>query len=150
MKPHSSHSPDREEMPPQPQADRNLAGEPSQDHSLWDILGKASHQKPGAFFTRNVVRKTRAQAGPAFTSRILAIFTPTRLALSAAAFICILAAYQLWPTHEPTVKPAVTAQYDAPEPSVALAELVIRESLQAAAEDPSLFTHDELVAMIGF
>lgn len=78
-------------------------------------------------------------------------FTPRRLALGAAACVCALLAYPMWPTPKTSGQDIVESptQATAP-PSSALSELVIEETLDAAAEDPTIFTHDEVVAMIGF
>ncbi|MBT8044503.1 MAG: hypothetical protein KJO79_06080 [Verrucomicrobiae bacterium] len=125
-------------------------GDP-QDDQLWDLLGEASERQPSAFFARNVVREARLLGSqkPTWQDRITAFFSPAKLTIGAAACGCALAVYSMWPTTTP-VEPAPVAETTTPEPSSALAELVIEESLAAAAEDPTLFTRDEVVAMIGF
>ena len=149
---HPNHSQDHRAQVPKPGLGKDLVDQERQDDPLWDILGKASNQQPSTFFARNVVRESRIQKKQAHHpgSGFLAVITPARLALSAAACVCIMVAYQLWPSYEPVGKAAITAQYDTSEPSTTLTELVIQESLKAAAEDPTIFTHDEVVAMIGF
>ena len=153
MTSHSHHSQDHSAQAPKPGLpDKDLVDQKPQNDALWDILGKASNQQPSTFFARNVVRESRLQKKQAHYpgSRFLALITPTRFALSAAACASIMLAYQLWPSYEPVGIAPITAQHGTPEPSTTLTELVILESLQAAAEDPTIFTHDEVVAMIGF
>ena len=107
-------------------------------------------------FARNVIRETRLSQNQArnqdrkLGSRMLAIFSPTRLALGATVCACAMAAYHMWPSPAQLPSPHPIASENSSEPSTALTELVIEQSLEAAAEDPSIFTRDEVVAMIGF
>jgi hypothetical protein len=123
-----------------------------QNDPVWNMLGEASSREPSAFFARNIVREARLQktSTVSWGSRLATFFTPTKLALGTAACACALAVTQMWPTPEAVVTPGTIADISSPEPSSALSELVIEESLDAAAEDPTIFTRDEVVAMIGF
>lgn len=122
-----------------------------QDDPVWNLLGKASNVEPTAFFARNVVREARLQetSVPSWGARIVGFFSPTKLAIGAAACACALIATQMWPSPASVTQPPV-ADISDPTLSTALTELVIEESLDAAAEDPTIFTRDEVVAMIGF
>ncbi|MBT8036097.1 MAG: hypothetical protein KJO21_01005 [Verrucomicrobiae bacterium] len=145
MKRHSSNaSANQEPHPPEPEWD--------DDDPTWQILSQASTREPNAFFARNVVRSVRLldRKPTTWRTHIVSFFTPRRLALGAAACACAIIAYPMWPTSE-TQNPnmAETPSIITP-PSSALSELVIEETLDLAAEDPTLFTHDEVVAMIGF
>jgi len=125
------------------------------DDSMWNLLGKASHQEPDAMFARDIVRKTRLLGRPKATlSGMLAgIFSPLRISLvtaAVAAVVCITGVSHFWPEPPSSPIPALATLSDTQESAVALTELIISESLSAAAEDPSLFTRDEVVAMIGF
>lgn len=125
---------------------------------VWKLLGEASEPEPGPFFARNVVRAARQtdqRRRPAFV-RLAACLTPARLALGAAACACALMAWQLLPSTAPSVaRPSTAAlppEEDQPADTVAmtdLSELVITETLTAAAEDPTIFTRDEVVSMLG-
>lgn len=123
-----------------------------QNDAVWDLLGKASKQEPSAFFARNVVREARLQDDitPSWSSRLASLFTPTRLTLGAAACACALVAYQMRPTPDSNVDSNTIVTAPVTGNSSDLTELIIEESLDAAAEDPTIFTRDELVAMIGF
>lgn len=135
----------------------------SEDHSVesadwtegdpvWDLLDQASTRKPNAFFARNVVRSVRQIPIPSLSSRILGLFRSRRLVLGAAACACVMITYQTWPTAAPeTTAPAqiVTLVDQSTEPSSDLSELVIQETLLAAAEDPTIFTREEVVIMLG-
>ena len=127
-----------------------------QNDPVWGLLDKASSHEPSAMFARNVIRETRLSQNQErnqdrnLGSRILAILNPTRLALGAAACACATVTYHMWPSPTQPNSPYPVASETASEPSTALTELVIEESLEAAAEDPSIFTRDEVVAMIGF
>jgi len=137
---------------------------------LWNLLDQASTQKPSAFFARNVVRSVRQLESERSNTiplgaRILSLFTSRKLALSAVACTFALVSFQLWPDQQLNTPPTSTAQSAQttqaplanPTPSApiatvdtatSLSELVIEESLLAAADDPSLFTRTELVAML--
>ena len=146
----------RDALPPSPDSDPQNPVEWGVDQKkndpLWNLLGQASHREADAFFARDIVRCTRqVEDSASLGSRIVSFFTPPRLALSAAALACAMVAYQMWPTlpGQPG-QDQVTHNTPEPEPSLALTELVIEESLAAVAEDPTIFTHDEVVAMVGF
>jgi len=130
----------------------------SEDDALWDLLDKASTQEPDTFFARNVVRSARQLETPTLSRRIAALFRSPKLVISAAACATILIGYQVWPSTTPSIsQPSpVVAQItpvDQTTPSSDLttdfSELVIEETLLAAAEDPTIFTRDEVVAMLG-
>ena len=123
-----------------------------QTDPLWNLLGEASNIEPSAFFARNVVRETRLEekTTASWGTRLVAFFTPTKLAIGAAACVCALAVAQMWPSPETITETGTIADNSLPEPSSDLTELVIGGSLDAAAEDPTIFTRDEVVAMIGF
>ncbi|MGB0775141.1 MAG: hypothetical protein ACPGUY_04800, partial [Akkermansiaceae bacterium] len=86
--------------------------------------------------------------------RLAAFFTPPRLALATCACVCAVSAYVMWQAsdqpsesaHQMVESSAADVQQgESPE----LPELVIAEALSAAAEDPSMFTRDEVVVMLG-
>lgn len=135
--------------------------EMEENDPVWNLLSQASTPKPDPFFARNVVRSARLLEKPSNTwlARVTSLFTARtsrRLTLGAAACVCALVTYQMWPSPEATEAPetSITATPSPPTPpsmaSTELSELVIAETLDAAAEDPTIFTHDEVVAMIGF
>ncbi|MGB1874413.1 MAG: hypothetical protein ACPIB0_04885 [Akkermansiaceae bacterium] len=138
MKPHpdnSSESPhDREQADP-----------------VWQLLGNASKREPSNSFARNIVRQARllptAPSGRFHQMRSL--FTGPRLVTAACACALLVAAFQLWPSAQSLDPVASDKIYPVTETSSALSELIIEESLNAAAEDPSIYTRDEIVAMIG-
>ena len=127
-----------------------------QDDALWNLLGNASKQETTPLFARNVVRATRQikEQPSGWGGKVISFFTPGRALASLAAAACIglLVVTQL-DTSQPVTAPVTSGTATPPatvdESSVALAELIIEESLAAAAEDPSQFTHDELVTIVG-
>ncbi len=124
----------------------------AQGDPVWDLLDQASTREPNAFFARNVVRSVRQLPTPSLSARILGLFSSRRLVIGAAACACAMVAYQVWPTAEPTTSPPaqIVAQiHPSIEPSNDLSELVIQETLLAAAEDPTIFTREEVVIMLG-
>ena len=147
------NSPDR--LPTSGSENKDLNTDPlTRGDELWDVLGKASEQKADAFFARNVVRNVRqlADSKPSWNERLAGMLSVKKvvLPLAAAACIGIVAVTHFGPTQPVDLGPEPVAQNDPTEdPSTALAELLIEESLTAAAEDPSQFTHDELVAIVG-
>ena len=60
-----------------------------EDPQLWDLLGRSKGPRPSPFFSRNVIRLVRSQAGKG--QGLLAWFSLRRLvpALSAAAAVAI-------------------------------------------------------------
>lgn len=131
---------------------RTWGPELEQTDPTWNILTQASQREPDVFFARNVVRLTRQleDAPSTWKTRLTSVFAPRRLAVVAAACTCALLGYSMWSPPE-TPDPDIVELPTAPiAPSSALSELVIEETLEAAAEDPTIFTHDEVVAMIGF
>ncbi len=160
MKRHSSNA----SAPKAAQASAASTGDPAamkpetwgpeleQTDATWNLLTQASEREPDMLFARNVVRLTRQleDAPTTWKTRLASLFAPSRLALGTAACACALLAYAMWPPSE-TPDPGIVEQPTAPiAPSSALSELLIEETLDAAAEDPTIFTHDEVVAMIGF
>jgi hypothetical protein len=142
--------------PTESQESQTWGPELEQNDPTWNILMQVSKREPDVFFARNVVRLARQLESTPATWRTrmascASFFTPRRLALGAAACVCALLAYPMWPTPKTSGQDIVESptQATAP-PSSALSELVIEETLDAAAEDPTIFTHDEVVAMIGF
>ena len=125
-----------------------------EDDPLWNLLDQASTQEPDTFFARNVVRSARQLETPSLSSRISALFRSPKLALSAAACAAILIGYQVWPNTTPAISqpsPVVAqiTEVDQTDLTTDLSEVVIEETLLAAAEDPTIFTRDEVVAMLG-
>lgn len=123
-----------------------------QEDPVWQLLENASRQEPGASFACDIVREARLSSEKPAAWRLFQIrslLTTPRLAVAACACLLIIAAFQLWPSASPseTVQPADA--YGAESASSDLAELIIEESLHAAAEDPSIYTRDEIVALIG-
>ncbi|MBT7959996.1 MAG: hypothetical protein HN759_11765 [Akkermansiaceae bacterium] len=123
------------------------------DDLLWDLLGEASEQKPNVFFTRNVVRETRklAKTQPSWRQLISNVLSTKKVIIPIVATACIaLAIITQHQTSQPVTSQSNTVvESTATEDDTALTDLVINESLTIAADDPSQFTHDEIVAMIG-
>ena len=139
---------------PQKGGQKKVSTDPlNQGDALWNILGEASETKTNAFFARNTVRQARilGETEPNLLDRFRSMFfTPkTILPLAGAACLGIVALTQFSPDQSANTPDTVKVETTTAETSMALAELVIEESLTAAAEDPSQFTHDEVVAMIG-
>ncbi len=130
-----------------------------QSDELWNLLSQATETQPEPFFARNVVRTVRLGESLSETTgtRILRFFTSGKvvsinrtLALSAATCACVMLGYQLWPaTEAPTTAPVIAQVQPSAETASNLSELVLEESLLAAADDPTMFTRDEVVAMLG-
>jgi hypothetical protein len=142
----------------------STANHPVQNHSeeplndwkqgdpVWDILNQASSPEPSPFFARNVVRSARQLKKESLVSRVISLFSSRRLALGAAACACAMITYQMWPaaTSPDTAPTNGMTQTVAPvETTTDLTELVLEETLLAAADDPSIYTRDEVVAMLG-
>ena len=155
---HSADTPDMSDA---------LRSELEKKDPLWDLLGKASTQEPSDFFARNVLREARSTTQVSEKrlplSRIFAFLSPSssprKLAVSAiAACTCALIAFQMWPSSGTNDSLMVNTQTEVTPTDVievsdsqtALASFIMEETLIAAAEDPTIFSHDEVLAMIGF
>ena len=148
------NAPDTPRSNPQLPTENHYADSPdwAQGDPVWDLLDQVSTREPDAFFARNVVRSVRQLPTPSLSSRILGLFSSRKLAIGATACACVMIAYQVWPTAEPETSPStqIVAQIDQSiEPSNDLSKLVIQETLLAAAEDPTIFTREEVVIMLG-
>lgn len=131
---------------------------PQEEHDdpLWQLLENASNKEPSAFFARNVIREARLQASATSSryERFKALFTPRSLTASLCLCLMIITGFLIWPASKsPLPTDTIAQQIDTARETPAattLSELIIEESLNAAADDPSLYTRDEIVAMIGF
>ena len=123
-----------------------------QDDPVWHLLGKASKKEASTFFARNIIRETRlhAEHSPSLLFRLRSLLTSKRIASIACVCILAIATFDFWPSggSMETVD-SMTPQNQIATAST-LSELLIEESLNVAAEDPSIYTRDEIVAMIGF
>ena len=134
-----------------PDNSRDNMHDQEQEDPLWQLLENASKLEPSNSFARNIVRQTRLlPAKPSWRFLPLRdLITAPRLAASACAFGLLAAAYQLLPSTQTTQRVHSENIQTLQDTSSALGELIIEESLHAAADDPSIFTRDEVVAMIG-
>lgn len=123
-----------------------------QDDPVWHLLGKASKKEASTFFARNIMRETRlhAEHSPSLLFHLRSLLTSKRIASVACVCILAVAAFEFWPSDQSdeTVE-SMTLENQTASIST-LSELLIEESLNVAAEDPSIYTRDEIVAMIGF
>ncbi|NWK56622.1 hypothetical protein HW115_13450 [Verrucomicrobiaceae bacterium N1E253] len=147
-----------------PSATRSRKGSAAPDSShdwasgdpLWDLLSEASDPEPDPFFARNVVRHIRLEKPEPLRSRLLRLVRSRNFALGASsACLCAAMAYQFWPaTQSPPSLPTDNTMVEAPidktqDLTENLSEIVLEETLLAAAEDPSMFTRHEVVSMLG-
>ena len=126
---------------------------------LWQLLGEVNQPQADPFFARNIVRSVRQMEleKPSLAARLSGIFSGPRLALGAIS--CAAIAAVVW-----QAMPSASTQPNSPsitQPSAPVIiedieaetnyfeDLVMTETLSAAAEDPSIFTRDEVVAMLG-
>lgn len=138
----------------------------SQGDPVWDLLSEASHPEPNPFFARNVVRSVRLQQqeSASLGQRIMGLLKARPIVATAAACACILATVHFTnqgpsaidnPLPAVSQNPAGTNVSPSPETSDSevsseLSEILIEENLIAAANNPSMFTRDEVVTMLGF
>ena len=126
---------------------------------VWQLLGEANQPQADPFFARNIVRSVRQMEleRPSLAARLSGIFSGPRLALGAISCAAIAAVvWQAMPSASTQPNAPSIAQPSAPviieevEAEINYFEdLVMTETLSAAAEDPSIFTRDEVVAMLG-
>ena len=123
-----------------------------QDDPLWHLLEKASKKEASPFFARNIIRETRLHAkhSPSLFFRLQSLLTSKRIASLACVCILAIAAFEFWPSDKSVETVDSINQENQITSASPLSELLIEESLNVAAEDPSIYTRDEIVAMIGF
>jgi hypothetical protein len=114
-----------------------------EDDPVWTLLDKAPPAKAGSFFSRNVMREIRLAAHtPApWWKRLLAPLPLSAGAVAAAAAFVALVALNR-PDTQITDNPGDLA------PSVAEEFDVDQGLLIAAVEDPSLFSDEEVLALL--
>ena len=126
------------------------------DDPLWETLGSASQQMADPFFARNIVRETRQLEDnkPSFARRAARAFSWKTVAIPTAIAACLGAALFIQVSNKPVkintanVVNTSDSEQEMNEASDELLDIVIDESLAAAAEDPSLFTRDEIITLI--
>jgi len=156
-----ANSPQSQPTSAQKDASQAPAEEWNTSDPVWKLLDQASEPKEDVFFARNVLRTTRnlEQTNPSIGARLAGFFSAPRLALGAAACGCALLVWQMMPSADPQQDSGSLTTNDpianpvAPNNGSAdvtdLSDLVMIETLSAAAEDPTIFTRDEVVGMLG-
>lgn len=151
--PQSSHPSSHSETSPSADDDWNTPD------PLWNLLDNASKTKENVFFVRNLVRETRflKQDRANLLVRLASLLTVPRIALgSIACGVAILTAQLFVPSTAPQKDTAHLAEaHPAPEAQVIntsnethLSKIVMHDTLSAAAEDLSIFTHEEVLVML--
>lgn len=170
MKPQSPHHSNSGNPSAANPASSDAIEEWTSSDPVWKLLDEASTPEPNVFFARNVLREVRtldpAESGAGrihWKARLAALLTPPRLVIGATACACAFFALPLIPSSDTPAGTGPVANNAPLEPinqigtdgstdtaAVSdLSALVIVETLDAAAEDPSIFTRDEVVAMLG-
>lgn len=114
------------------------------DDPVWDLLDKAPAPKAGPMFARNVMREIRLseERSAPWWKRLLAPIPLTAGAVTAAAAFAIIVA-----ANPPDDTPVADTP-DAPGAPVAEVYDVEQRLLIAAAEEPSLVSDEELLALL--
>ena len=129
----------------------DISGECS-DKAISELLDHASTQQPSDFFARNIIRDIRQETPDvSLASKLLSLFTIPRVALPALACIGGIVVYlsvNKPQTEEISENAHSNAQVEMASNDIT--NLLIEETLTIAAQDPSIFTHDEVLALVGF
>lgn len=123
------------------------------DHDLdrdpvWDLVDQSAPRQAGPLFSRNVMREIRVAEQPSvpWWKRLLASRPLMASSLAAAAAVAILLAVN---PDKDTTGSGVTNNDPASVPvAEQLDENLNQELLIAAAEDPSLFSDEQLLALL--
>jgi hypothetical protein len=119
------------------------------DHDpVWDLVDRAHPQEASPLFSRNVMREIRlAEHSPApWWKRLLTSRPLIASSLAAAAAVSILVSVN---GPGPTDNPGLAGVTPAPDtPLAELHDELNQELLKAAAEDPSLFSDEQLLALL--
>ena len=116
------------------------------DHDpVWDLLDKAPAPKAGPMFARNVMREIRVaeEVATPWWKRLLAPVPLTAGAVAAAAAFAIIVA-----VNQPGDTPTITETPVTPDAPMAETYDVEQSLLIAAAEEPSLVSDEELLALL--
>ena len=110
---------------------------------VWRLLDQAPPPEPGPLFVRNVLREVRL-AEAACRPWWQGLLAPKPLAAGALG-AAALAALVIWTSPTPQ-----TAETPEPEPAATnpVEALLEEELLLTAAEDPSVFSDEQLVALL--
>jgi hypothetical protein len=123
------------------------------DHDLdqdpvWDLVDRAQPLEANPLFSRNVMREIRLAEDSAIPwwKRLLASKPLVASSLAAVAAVAILVSVN---TNSPTTNGGLTGIEPGQEaPLAELNEELDQELLMAAAEDPSLFSDEHLLALL--
>jgi hypothetical protein len=122
---------------------------PPGDDALWNLLGKAQPPEASDFFSRNVMREIRLakQAPQSCWQKLAQTLRRPQLAIGLAvvlvAFITILALPL--PPHSDSKTPQLV---NAPAGEETLPNYLDEELLLVAADEPDLFSDEEVLAML--
>ena len=128
----------------------------SQDKELWELLAQKPAEEAGPLFSRNVLREIRLQdsksapssgSAPSLWSKLL---EPRVLFPAGLAALALIAAFNWNSAMEPRSSLADATNPDAFPVAVAtsMEDSLESELLLAAADTPSLFSDEEVVAML--
>ena len=116
---------------------------------VWDLLDQSPPREAGPLFSRNVMREIRLAGEKAtpWWKRLLAPRPLLASSLAAAAAVAIIVSVN--PEKPGTGGVAGSDPEDAPTPvAEQLDETLNQELLIAAAEDPTLFSDEQLLALL--
>jgi hypothetical protein len=126
------------------------SGDHDLDHDpVWDVVDQARPQDAGPLFSRNVMREIRLSEQET-RSWWKGLFGPKPLAFGGLAAAAAFAILLSWNPGSTPSTPGLADDDPAPT-EVQLAELdeeLNQELLIAAAEDPSLFSDEQLLALL--
>ena len=133
--------------PRQPQNLPDFDADLDQD-SVWNLLDDAPMQEPGPSFAQDLVRRARLE-GQGSKPWWKALFSPKPLiGMATAACACVAIVISL--SSEPASEPAPIA--NVPEPTddweENFGDALANELLTSAAEDPSLLSDSEIIALL--
>lgn len=123
--------------------------QPLEPDPVWDLIDKAPTQPASAEFVHKTVQMVREQRQrQSWWQRLLASArnrpSATIAGMAAAAACVVLAVTAL----QPKDQPAGSVSFDSPQ-AEEIQEAIATEMLMAAAENPSEFSDQELVALLG-
>ncbi len=115
---------------------------------VWNLLADAPTQEPSPRFTQDLVRRARLE-GQDTSPWWKSLFTPKPLiGMATAACACVAIVLSL-PSETPTdPTPVVTVQEQADDWEENFADALANELLTSAAEDPTLLSDSEIIALL--
>jgi len=119
-----------------------------ENDAVWNLLGDASSSTPSPRFVQDTLRRTRLENETLSTPWWRSLLSPKPIFAATGLGIAALAIFLSLPDQTPASQPNVVDATPPAENWQELEHAVANELLSDAAEDPSLLSDAEIVALL--